>query len=109
MNSKAKVSATESALSVADDEIGGNSIVIYQPDETTRLEVRMANDTVWLTQSQMASLFQRDRTVVTRHINNVFAEGELDKKSNVHFLHFPFSDKPTKAYSLNVVISVGYR
>ena len=83
--SKAKVFATESALCVADDEISGNSIVICQPDETTRLEVRMANDTVWLTQGQTASLFQRDRTVVTRHINNVFAEGELDKKSYVLF------------------------
>lgn len=86
-----------------------NEIVVYQPDETTRLDVRLAEDTVWLTQSQMTDLFQRDRTVVTRHINNVFSEGELDKKSNVHFLHIPFSDKPVKAYSLNVVISVGYR
>ena len=47
--------------------------------------------------------------VITRHINNVFAEGELDEKSNVHFLHIPFSDKPIKVYSLNVIISVGYR
>ena len=86
-----------------------NEIIVYQPDETTRLDVRLAEDTVWLTQSQMTDLFQRDRTVVTRHINNVFGEGELDEKSNVHFLHIPFSDKPVKAYSLNVVISVGYR
>ena len=57
----------------------------------------------------MTDLFQRDRTVITRHINNVFAEGELEEKSNVHFLHIPFSDKPVKAYSLNVIISVGYR
>ncbi|MBQ7649332.1 MAG: virulence RhuM family protein [Victivallales bacterium] len=86
-----------------------NQIIIYQPDEITRLEVRMAEDTVWLTQSQMTDLFQRDRTVVTRHINNVFAEGELEEKSNVHFLHIASSDKPVKEYSLNVVISVGYR
>ena len=86
-----------------------NEIVVYQPDETTRLDVRLADDTVWLTQSQMTELFQRDRTVITRHINNVFGEGELDEKSNVHFLHIPFSDKPVKAYSLNEVISVGYR
>ena len=57
----------------------------------------------------MTDLFERDRTVITRHINNVFAEGELDEKSNVHFLHIPFSDKPVKAYSLNVIISIGYR
>ena len=86
-----------------------NEIVIYQPDETVRLDVRLDGDTVWLTQSQMTDLFQRDRTVITRHINNVFSEGELDEKSNVHFLHIPFSDQPVKVYSLNVIISVGYR
>ena len=79
------------------------------PDETVRLDVRLEENTVWLTQGQMTELFQRDRTVITRHINNVFAEGELDEKSNVHFLHIPFSDKPIKVYSLNVIISVGYR
>ena len=57
----------------------------------------------------MAELFQKDRTVITRHVNNIFSEGELDEKSNVHFLHFPFSDKPTKLYNLDVIISVGYR
>ena len=86
-----------------------NEVVVYQPDETTRLDVRVVDDTVWLTQAQMTELFQRDRTVITRHVNNVFAEGELDEKSNVHFLHIPLSDKPVKLYSLNVVISVGYR
>jgi hypothetical protein len=86
-----------------------NEIVVYEPDETIRLDVRLDDDTVWLTQNQMTDLFQRDRTVITRHINNVFSEGELDEKSNVHFLHIPLSDKPVKVYSLNVIISVGYR
>ena len=86
-----------------------NEIVVYEPDETIRLDVRLDDDTVWLTQNQMTDLFQRDRTVITRHVNNVFSEGELDEKSNVHFLHIPFSDKPVKVYSLNVIISVGYR
>ena len=86
-----------------------NEIIVYEPDETIRLDVRLDGDTVWLTQSQMTDLFQRDRTVITRHINNVFSEGELDMKSNVHFLHIPNSDKPVKIYSLNVIISVGYR
>ena len=90
-------------------DFGENQVVVYQPDETVRLDVRLEADTVWLTQGQMTELFQRDRTVITRHINNVFAEGELDEKSNVHFLHIPFSDKPIKVYSLNVIISVGYR
>ena len=84
-------------------------IVLYQPDEITRLEVRIENETVWLTQAQMVDLFQRDRTVITKHINNVFRERELDEKSNVHFLHIANSDKPIKTYSLDVIISVGYR
>ena len=86
-----------------------NEIILYQPDSTVRLEVRLENETVWLTQQQMADLFERDRTVITRHINNVFKENELDEKSNVHFLHIANSDKPIKLYSLDVIISVGYR
>ena len=84
-------------------------IVMYQPDETIRLEVRVENETVWLTQQQISDLFLRDRTVINRHINNVFKEGECDKESNVHFLHIPNSDKPVMYYSLDVIISVGYR
>ena len=84
-------------------------IVVYQPDEITRLEVRVNEETVWLTQAQMAELFGRDRTVITKHIRNVFMEQELDEKSNVHFLHFANSDKPVKLFSLDVIISVGYR
>jgi hypothetical protein len=67
------------------------------------------DETVWLTQSQMVILFERDRTVITKHINNVFNEGELEEESNVHFLHIANSDKPVKIYNLDVIISVGYR
>ena len=84
-------------------------IILYQPDEAVKLEVRLENETVWLTQAQIAELFQRDRTVITKHINNVFKEEELEEKSNVHFLHIADSDKPVKFYSLDVIISVGYR
>ena len=84
-------------------------IVMYQPDETIRLEVRVEDETVWLTQQQISDLFLRDRTVINRHINNVFKEGECDKESNVHFLHIPNSDKRVMYYSLDVIISVGYR
>lgn len=59
-------------------------IILYQPDEAVRLEVRLEDETVWLTQAQIAELFQRDRTVITKHINNVFKEKNW-KKSNVHF------------------------
>ena len=57
----------------------------------------------------MVELFGRDRTVITKHINNIFRESELEEKSNVHFLHIANSDKPVKVYNLDVIISVGYR
>jgi hypothetical protein len=84
-------------------------IILYQPDNSIQLEVRLENETVWLTQAQMVTLFERERTVITKHINNVFNEGELDEKSNVQFLHIANSDKPVKIYNLDVIISVGYR
>ena len=91
-------------------ESSTGEIVMYQPDETIRLEVRMDEETVWLTQQQMAELFQKDQSVVARHINNAFKEGELDENSNMHFLHnTQYKYRPTKVYSLDVIISVGYR
>ena len=87
-----------------------NSIILYQTlDGTASLEVRLDQETVWLTQKQMAELFQRERSVITKHLRNVFAEGELDEKSNVQNMHFTFSDKPVALYNLDVIISVGYR
>ena len=58
----------------------GNAIVVYEPDETTRLDVRLENETVWLTQEQMCQLFGRTQSVIARHIGNIFKEGELDRK-----------------------------
>ena len=85
-------------------------IVVYQPDEITRLEVMVENETVWLTQSQLSALFQKDQSVIARHIKNVFAEGELDENSNMQILHNTLSKyKPVRVYSLDVIISVGYR
>ena len=85
-------------------------IVVYQPDEITRLEVMVENETVWLTQSQLSALFQKDQSVIARHIKNVFAEGELDENSNMQILHNTLSKyKPVRIYSLDVIISVGYR
>jgi DUF438 domain-containing protein len=94
---------------MSNNESTKGEIVMYQPDETIRLEVRVESETVWLTQQQISDLFLRDRSVINRHINNVFKEGECDKESNVHFLHIPNSDKPVMYYSLDVIISVGYR
>ncbi|MEI6555319.1 MAG: RhuM family protein [Paludibacter sp.] len=84
-------------------------IILYQSEESTQLEVRIEDETVWLTQAQMVDLFKRDVSVISRHISNIFKEEELDKKSNLHFLQIAFSDKPIIVYSLDVIISVGYR
>ncbi|MBS9767863.1 MAG: virulence RhuM family protein [Flavobacteriaceae bacterium] len=87
-----------------------NEIILYQANEITeRIEVRLENETVWLNQEQMSVLFQRDQSVISRHIRNVFKEGELDEKSNMQKMHIPFSDKPVTFYNLDVIISVGYR
>jgi prophage maintenance system killer protein len=87
-----------------------NQIEIYiTPDGNTQIEVQFEEETVWLSQNQISTLFDRDRTVITKHINNIFKEQELDKKSNVHFLHIANSDKPVAYYNLDVIISVGYR
>jgi hypothetical protein len=95
------------------DQVGNENrgeIVLYQPEGEVRLEVRVENETVWLTQAQMAVLFERERSVIAKHIGNVFKEQELDEKSNVQILHNTLSKfKPTTIYSLDVIISVGYR
>ena len=88
-----------------------NKFIIYQTaDGQTSIDVKLDNDTVWLSQAQMSELFQKDQSVIARHISNVFKEGELEEKSNMQILHNTFSKyKPTKIYSLDVIISVGYR
>jgi len=73
------------------------------------IQVQLEQETVWLRQSQMSKLFERDRTVITRHIGNIFKEEELDEKSNVQNMHIANSDRPVKFYNLDVIISVGYR
>lgn len=87
-----------------------NEIILFETtDKSISLPVSVEHDTVWLTQSQMSELFGKDRTVITRHISNVFKEKELEEKGNVQKMHFTNSDKPTNVYSLDVIISVGYR
>ena len=88
-----------------------NKIIIYQSEDgQTQIDVRLENETVWLTQAQMVELFQKDQSVIARHISNVFREGELDKVSNMQILHNTLSKyKPTAVYNLDVIISVGYR
>ena len=96
-----------------------DQIVIYQTEDgQTQIDVRLENETVWLTQAQMAELFEKDRTVITRHINNVFKEGELEKEVVcAKFAHTTQhgaiegkqQTKETVLYNLDVIISVGYR
>ena len=87
-----------------------SEIILYQTESgQTKLEVRLENETVWLTQKQLSELFQRDKSVITRHIGNVFKENELKEESNVQKMHIANSDKPVKLYSLDVIISVGLR
>ena len=73
------------------------------------IEVKFVDGTVWLSQKMIAKLFDVDRTVITKHLKNIFENDELDEKSNVQKMHFSHSDKPIKFYNLNVIISVGYR
>ena len=95
-----------------------NEIVVYQPNDTMRLDVRLQDETVWLSQEQMVKLFGRDQSVIARHISNIFKEGELDRK--VVYAKFAYTTRhgaiPEKTqvkevglYNLDVVISVGYR
>ena len=88
-----------------------NQIVVYQTaDNQTQINVTLENETVWLTQAQIAELFQKDQSVIARHIANIFKEAELDKESNMQILHNTLSKyKPTAIYNLDVIISVGYR
>jgi len=87
-----------------------NAIVLYQsPDGSSSLEVRLDHETVWLNQAQLVALFDRDQSVISRHLRNVFNEGELDEKSNMQKMHIANSDKPIVFYNLDVIISVGYR
>ena len=87
-----------------------SEIVIYNsPDNLSQIEVTFENETVWLTQEQLVRLFQRDQSVISRHIRNVFRDGELEEKSNMQKMHIANSDKPIIKYNLDVIISVGYR
>ena len=85
-----------------------NEIILFE-NQDIKLEVNMKDETVWLTQAQMAELFCRDVGVISRHIKNIFKENEIDEKSNLQKMQIASSDKPVNFYSLDVIISVGYR
>ena len=87
-----------------------NEIVIYQTDDgSVALDVPLENETVWLTQKQMQELFGRDISGISRHISNVFKDGEVEKEGNIHYVRSERTGKPIAYYSLDVIIPVGYR
>ncbi len=88
---------------------GETAIVIYQSPEGVRVDVKLERETVWLTQKQMADLFDTERSVITKHLRNIFSSGELNQDSNVQKMHIAGSDKPVAFYALDAVISIGYR
>jgi prophage maintenance system killer protein len=87
-----------------------STAVIYQA-KSGAIELRgdFKTETIWATQAQITKLFGVDRTVITRHLNNIINDGEIDQKSNVHFLHIANSDRPTKLYPLDIILALGYR
>ncbi len=85
-------------------------IILYDSmDGNSSIDVHLKDETVWLTQKQMTELFQRDQSVISRHVNNVFKEGELPRESNMQKMHIANSDRPVTFFNLDVIISVGYR
>jgi len=84
-------------------------LIFQSQSKEDSIEVKFADGTVWLSQKMIAKLFDVDRTVITRHLKNIFESNELDEKSNVQKMHFGHSDKPIKFYNLDAIISVGYR
>lgn len=92
---------------------GNNEIILYQPNETMKLEVRLENDTVWLTQQQIANLFGTKRPAITKHLANIYKSGELEEKSTCSILEHMGNDGlqryTTKHYNLDAILSVGYR
>lgn len=104
------VGESQNALSRQNTE---NEIIIYQPDSMIKLEVRLENDTVWLTQQQIADLFGTKRPAITKHLANIYKSGELEENSTCSILEHMGNDGnqryTTKYYNLDAILSVGYR
>ena len=93
-----------------EEKFNKGEILIYKPSKNeVELRVRFKEEMVWLKQQEIADLFDKDRSVITKHINKIFKDKEIDQKSNVHFLRIANSDKPVAFYSLDVILAIGYR
>lgn len=96
-------------LNTHPDRPSGEIVLYTAPDGTLKLDVRLEKDTIWLSQKQMALLFDTERSVLSKHLKNIFGTGELDQKSNVQKMHVAGADRPVAFYNLDAIISVGYR
>ena len=85
-----------------------SNIIVYNDGEL-ELKVSVENETIWLTQTQLCNIFEKDQSVISRHINNIFKDNEVDEKSNMQKIHIANSDKPVSFYSLDIILAVGYR
>lgn len=85
-----------------------SNLVIYSDGEL-ELKISVTDETIWLTQAQLSDIFEKDQSVISRHINNIFKDNEVDEKSNMQKMHIANSDKPVSFYSLDIVLAVGYR
>ncbi len=90
------------------NKVNGSDIVIYNDGEI-ELNISVTEDTLWLTQMQLSDIFEKDQSVISRHIKNIFKDNEVDEKSNMQKMHTANSDKPVNFYSLDIVLAVGYR
>ena len=90
-------------------ELNDKIVIFPTADGQTSIDVKLEDETVWLSANQMANLFDRDEKTIRKHINNVFSEGELEKENNTHFLRVDGVKQPVAFYSLDVIISIGYR
>lgn len=91
-----------------EDEDTGDRFLVYSDGTGTHIEIAYQGDGLWMTQAQIADLFGRERSVITKHINNIIEEGELDEMTSVQKMH-KSQGRPVAIYSLDMVISVGYR
>ncbi len=104
-----KTEGSKKRLNARPDVPGGDIVLYTAPDGTVQLDVRLERDSIWLSQQQMALLFDTERSVLSKHLKNIFSTGELDQESSVQKMHIAGADRPVAFYNLDAVISVGYR
>nr|WP_309393521.1 RhuM family protein [Chelatococcus sambhunathii] len=103
------MSGDEGPVRLAEDPETGDRFLVYETEKGLRLDLRYEGETLWMTQAQIGRLFGRDQSVISRHINNIVDEGELDERSNMQKMRIAHSDRPVTIHSLDMIISVGYR